>query len=277
MKIKISELKQMLRESLAPYLKNEATRKALKEAFGIGGENAPTGGFDKNGKSGTFGDGGKETGPIKVSELSKAINEVLEEVLNVVGNDGKIHVWPDPDKMTPEDKVKFERETGKKPEEMKDVQVSGTTSSTNSLVPTAPTPAAKKSSWGKPREVELNEGSYGFGYSLTDKQTGVSSTIVEERDQVALAQQLGWSGKYISEAIAFLENNLNKTFEDPGYFITEKKKEKRTAKEERQVVAIKDSLRKQHKKDGKWEKGWDEDCVTTTAYKTFNSQKTKKK
>lgn len=271
MKLKISELKAMLKEGLAPYLQNPNSRAVLKEAFGVSGENAKTGGFNKGpSSSGTFGDGGKEAGPIKTSELTEAINEVLEEVLNMVGKDGKIHVWPDPDKMTPEDKANFERETGKKPEQFTTKDSGSSNAGAAVATPASPAPAKK---WGTPRNVQLQEGKFGFGYQLMETETKALSVVVEDHDQIALAKDLGWDGHMVSEAFLFLENNVGKVFKDPGYFISEK----RSAKDERQIMDIKSSLRKEHKKNGKWDKGWDEDRVTSVAFATFNKNKKKTK
>jgi hypothetical protein len=258
MKLKLSEFKAILKETLTPYLQNPKSRAVLRKILEA------------------------KMKDIKTSKISKTIDEVLDEVISsadyeykpiekvkrpisIIGKDGKIHVWPHPSEMAPETKKKFKEEMGVDPDKFIDktklkkearerefgympmrtedgsILIYGPNGMGLWPHPSKMTSEIRKlfeKVVGKEpeeflglnkekREVELKEGVYGFGYRLVDKKTGFSIPFIEERDQVSLAQHLGWKGKYISEAIKFLEKNLNKTFKDPGYFVTEKIKTKK--------------------------------------------------
>lgn len=198
-KVTISELRTMIRNG-------------LKEAFGIGGKDGPTGGFDKKtpeGKkkeSGTFGDGKEvkdklpESASVVVSmkEIKEQINKIVNEMLQLKGKRAEESVEENMEEES------FEAyEEGYEAPTMREESV--------------------------PMEMEeecvmMKEGDL-WGYKLVNTKTGNNILIKEEYDYPKLAKSLGWEGQTLSEAKAFLDANLNETFVDPGYFtnLNEKK------------------------------------------------------
>lgn len=162
-KVTVSELRTMIRNG-------------LKEAFGLGGEDGPTGGFEsekeegKSKKSGTFGDGGEKKDPIaegikiSVKALKEEINKAIQEML-AGAEEG------------------YEAPAMREEEAM----------------------------------VSLEEGSL-WGYKIVDVASKSTILVKEESDFPSLARSLGWKGNLVSEAVKFLDENLNKQFKDPGYF-----------------------------------------------------------
>ena len=177
-KITVSEFRNMIRKSLKEY---------LAEAFGIGGEDGPTGGFEseklegKKETSGTFGDGGQKEGPLSENiEISSAdLKEEIKAALKEM-------------QLSFEDDEEVVKEASAVEDEMQEEAV-------------------------EEAAVRLEEGSL-WGYKLVDVASGASILVKEEAEFPSLARAFGWEGSLIAEAEAFLDENVNKVFADPGYF-----------------------------------------------------------